>query len=80
MQMSKTIDELLEEFGDAPYSREQHAEDFARVLARLREKHDVTTQSEVDEIVREHRYAHTAEDPEDEYIQLMAIARVTGWS
>lgn len=75
----KTINELLVEFGSARYTREQYDEDFARILARLCEKHGVSTQAEVDEIIRGHHYVHTEEDPEDEYIKLMAIADVMGW-
>ena len=78
--MSETIEELLVEFGDAPYTRAQSDKDFARVLARLCEKHGVTTRAEVHEIIREHRYEHSGEDPEEDYINLMAIARATGWA
>jgi hypothetical protein len=39
----------------------------------------VTTRAEVHEIIREHRYEHSAEDPEDDYIGLMAMARTMGW-
>lgn len=78
--MSETIEELLAEFGDEPYTREQYDKDFARVLARLCEKHGVATRAEIDLIIREHCYEHTAEDPEDEYIALMALARATGWA
>jgi hypothetical protein len=77
--MGQTIEELLAEFDDEPYTRERYNKDFARVLARLCEKHNVTTQAEVHEIIREHRYTHTAEDPEDEYISLMAISDHMGW-
>lgn len=77
--MSETIEELLVEFSD-PYTREQYDKDLARALARLCEKHSVTTQAEVDEIIREHRYEHSGEDPEDEYIQLMTMSRHAGWT
>ena len=70
------VDELLEE---SELTEEQFGKKFARVLARLCEKHGVTTQAEVHEIISAHRYRHTEEDPEDEYIQLMAVARATGW-
>jgi hypothetical protein len=74
----KSIEELLEEFNDPPYTREQFEADFARVVARISAKHGIT-EPEVDALIREHRYTHSAEDIEDEYIQLMAIAAHTGW-
>jgi hypothetical protein len=77
--MSKTIEELLDECSDAPYTREQYDVDLARVLAVLCAKHGVTTRAEVHEIIRAHRYEHSDEDPEDEYIQLMAVSRTMGW-
>jgi hypothetical protein len=77
--MSESINELLVEFGDEPYTRERYDADLARVLAVLCAKHGVTTRAEVHEIIREHRYEHSAEDPEDDYIGLMAMARTMGW-
>lgn len=77
--MSQTINELLVELDHEPYTRERYDADFARVLARLCEKHGVTTHAEVRQIIREHRYAHSGEDPEQDYIELMALARSTGW-
>lgn len=71
------IDRLLEEFAD-PYTREQFEADRKRVLARICEKHGIA-ENEVIELIREHRYEHDSEDIEDEYIQLLAIARHTGW-
>lgn len=76
---TKTIHELLEEFGDPPYTQEQFEADRARLLARICAKHGIE-ESEVDALIREHRYVHTAEDPEDEYMQLMTIARHVGWN
>ena len=73
------IDDLLKEFGDPEYTREQFNEDRARLLARLCAKHNVT-EPEVDALIRDHNYTHSAEDPEDEYIQIMAMARAAGWS
>lgn len=73
-----TMEHLLEEFSDSPYMKEQFRADFARVVARICAKHSIT-EPEVDALIREHRYTHSAEDIEDEYIQLMAIGRHTGW-
>ena len=73
----KTIEELLEEFSD-PYTREQFEADRVRAIAVLCAKHGIA-ESEVDTLIREHRYTHSFEDPEDEYIQIMAFARAAGW-
>lgn len=72
------IERLLEEFGDSEYTREQFEADRARLLARISTKHGIS-ESDVDVLIREHRYVHSAEDPEDEYIQIMAMARAAGW-
>ena len=76
--MSKTIEELLAECSDV-YTRERFDADRARLAARLCAKHGIA-ESEIDSLIREHRYEHTAEDPEDEWIQIMAFARAAGWS
>lgn len=60
-----SIEKLLEEFGDPEYTQEQFNADRARLLAVLSAKHGVA-ESEVDLLIREHRYTHSAEDPEDE--------------
>jgi len=73
------VDRLLEEFGDSEYTREQFEADRARLVARLCEKHGIA-ESEIDALIREHRYEHSGEDPEDEYIGIMAMARIAGWS
>jgi hypothetical protein len=73
-----SIDDLIEEFDDAPYTRERFDADRARLIAVLCAKHGVAA-SEVDTLIKEHRYAHSFEDPEDEYIQIMALARAAGW-
>lgn len=72
------VDELLEEFGDPEYTRDQFEADRVRVLTVLCAKHDIA-ESEVDTLIKEHRYTHSFEDPEDEYIQIMAMARAAGW-
>lgn len=74
---NQTLDELLTEFADI-YTRERFESDRDRLLTRLCEKHGIT-KPEVDALIREHRYVHSAEDPEDEYIELMTIAQYTGW-
>jgi hypothetical protein len=74
----QTLEELLAEFG-CVYTQEQFTADRARLLARLCAKHDIT-EPEVDVLIREHRYVHSAEDPEDEYIEIMELARHEGWA
>ncbi len=78
VQDMSTIEDLLAEFNDPPYTREQFEADYTRIVKRLCEKHGVTA-SEIPALVSEHRYEHSYEDPEDEYMELMTIARVTGW-
>jgi hypothetical protein len=72
------MDELIDELGISEYTLEQFKDDRARLLARLCAKHNVA-ESEVDMLIKEHNYTHSAEDPEDEYIQIMAMARHAGW-
>ena len=73
-----TIEELLEKWSD-PYTREQFDADYARVVARICEKHGIS-ESEVEGLIREHRYTHSAEDIEDEYIQITTMAHYAGWA
>ena len=73
------LNKLLEEFDDPEYTREQFEADRVRLLAVICAKHNIT-ESEVDALIKEHRYTHSAEDPEDEYIQIMAMAGIAGWS
>jgi len=75
---TSSMEDLLTELSE-PYTREQFEEDRSRIIARLCAKHGVS-EAELPALIREHRYEHSSEDPEDEYIQLMAIARATGWS
>lgn len=77
----KTINELLEEFGDdgSEYTREKFEADRARLLAVISAKHGIA-EAEVEALIREHRYDHSFEDPEDEYIGVMSMARSAGWS
>ena len=74
-----SMEQLLEEFGASEYTREQFEADRVRLLAVISAKHGIA-ESEVDLLIREHRYTHSFEDPEDEYIQIMAMARGAGWS
>ena len=62
----QTLEELLAEFNDV-YTREQFEADRSRLLSQLCAKHGIT-EPEVDILIRAHRYVHSAEDPEDEYI------------
>jgi hypothetical protein len=73
-----TVDELLKEFGDFEYTHEQFEEDRARLRAIIGAKHGVA-ESEIDALIEEHAYAHSLEDPEDEYIAVTAMARAAGW-
>jgi hypothetical protein len=76
--MSKTIEDLIAEGGVDAYTREQFEEDRARLLVAIAAKHGIA-ESEVEALIKEHRYEHSAEDLEDEYIQAMAMARGAGW-
>ena len=71
------MEKLLEEFSEE-YTREQFEADRTRLLAILAVKHHIA-ESEVDAMISAHDYDHSFEDPEDEYIGIMAIARATGW-
>lgn len=64
--------------GIPAYTQEQFEIDRTRLLAVIGDKHGVA-ESEVDTLIREHRYEHSFEDPEDRYIQIMAMARAAGW-
>lgn len=72
-----SIEALLAESGE-PYTRERFEADHERIVARLCEKHGVT-EAEIPALIAEHRYVHTAEDPEQEWIEAMAFARAAGW-
>jgi hypothetical protein len=74
----QTIEELLAEFSDLEYTREQFDADRARLLAIISVKHGIT-ESDVERLICEHDYEHSGEDPEDEYIGIMAMARSAGW-
>lgn len=76
--MSATIEQLLEEFSNV-YTREEFEADRARLTARLCDKHGIA-EAEIDALLREHRYEHSGEDPEDEYMQVMAMGRHAGWA
>lgn len=79
---TKTMEELNAEviaaLGIDEYTREQFEADRARLLTAIAAKHGIA-ESEVDVLIKEHRYEHSAEDLEDEYIQAMAMARGAGW-
>ena len=80
--MNKTIEELLAELdpeGKHEYTRELFDADRARLVVRLCEKHNIT-EAEIEALIREHRYVHTAEDPEEEWMGIMTLAKVAGWS
>lgn len=74
--MSETIEDLLAD--SEPYTREQFDADRARLVARLCAKHNIT-EPEIESLLREHRYEHSGEDPEDEYMGVMALGRTAGW-
>jgi hypothetical protein len=74
------VETMIEEFGSSEeYTREKFEADRARLVAVICAKHGIA-ESEVDTLIREHRYVHSEEDPEDEYIQIMGMARTAGWS
>lgn len=60
------------------YTREQFDADHERIVTRICQKHGIPD-DEVPELIAEHRYVHDEEDIEDEYIQIMAMARHAGW-
>lgn len=74
-----TIEQLLEEFRDSEYTREQFEADRARLTTRLCDKHSIS-ESQIDALLQEHRYEHSGEDPEEAYMQIMAKGRHAGWN
>ena len=78
MSAEQTMEELIAELGIDEYTRDRFEADRARLLAVICVKHNIK-EFEVDALIREHRYVHSAEDPEDEYIGIMAMARHAGW-
>lgn len=74
----QTIEELIVELGIDEYTSERFEADRARLVARLCSKHGIS-EPEIDALLREHRYAHSEEDPEDEYMHVMAMGRHAGW-
>jgi hypothetical protein len=76
--MGKSIEELLADCSHV-YSHEQFDANYKRVVTRICEKHGITY-GEVQALIRGHRYAHDAEDIEQEYIEIMAFARHAGWT
>jgi hypothetical protein len=73
-----SIDDLIADLDIPEYTREQFEIDRARLVARLCAKHGIV-ESEIDALLREHRYEHSGEDPEDEYMGIMAMGRAAGW-
>jgi hypothetical protein len=75
------IEDLLAEFDQDSryaYTRERYDADRSRLVVRLCEKHGIT-EDQIDSLIREHRYAHTDEDPEEEWMEIMAFAKIAGW-
>lgn len=72
------IERLVEELGIPEYTRDRFEADRARLIAQLCTKHAIE-ESELASLIREHRYTHSAEDPEDEYMQVIAMGRAGGW-
>jgi hypothetical protein len=73
------VDFLLKELGVLEYTREHFVADRARLIVHLCAKHSIA-ESEVDALIGGHNYAHSAEDPEEEYIEVMALGRGSGWA
>lgn len=77
-----SIDQLLSEFSDPPYTREQFEADKVRVVDAIATKHGIA-ENEVDALIREHRYQHTLDadggEVEQDYIELCAVSRTMGW-
>jgi hypothetical protein len=77
----KSITDLLAEFNDGNshvYTHERFEADRKRLLERISTKHGIP-ESDVERLIREHDYEHSGEDPEDEYIGIMAFAHHAGW-
>jgi len=72
-----SIEELLAECSNV-YTREQFEADRTRIVARICEKHGIV-ESEVEGLIARHDYVHDAEDIEQEWIEMMAMARHIGW-
>jgi hypothetical protein len=72
------LEQLVEELGVDEYTRERFEADRTRLIARLCAKHAIE-ESEIASLIREHRYTHSAEDPEDEYMQVIAMGCAAGW-
>lgn len=70
------IDELLD--GVELYTKEQFDADNARITEVICAKHGIAP-SEIEALIREHRYEHSSEDPEQEWIEIMTFARRAGW-
>lgn len=73
-----TIEELLIACSNV-YTREQYEADRIRIVARICEKHDIV-ESEVEGLIARHDYTHDSEDIEQEWIEMMAMARHAGWA
>jgi hypothetical protein len=73
-----SIQDLLIECSE-PYTREEYDRDHARLLAVIAAKHGIS-EADVHSLVAEHRYVHSGEDEEDEYIQMLGMARHAGWA
>ncbi len=71
-----TIDDLLK--CSEEYTRAQFESASKRLAWEIAFKHDIGIH-EVDDLIREHRYIHTADCPEDEYLELMSFAKAVGW-
>ena len=76
--MEDLIEEMIAKGGFREYTREKFEKDRARLIARLCEKHGIE-ESALDSLIREHRYTHSAEDPEDDYMEIMEMGRAAGW-
>lgn len=73
------LNALIDELDVPEYTPERFRADRARLLTALAAKHKIA-ESDVDALIAEHRYTHSVEDLEDEYIQIMESARYMGWA
>ena len=77
-EINDWLDDLFDDDDRGLYTRERFDADRTRLLTRLCAKHGIEA-SEVDALIRDHRYEHSEEDPEDEYISVMTMGHAAGW-
>lgn len=62
--MTKTINELLEEFGDPPYTKEDYLKEKAELEKLIFEKYGIKP-DDIDAAMKEHRIPHSCHPDND---------------